>query len=468
MNGRKKIAVIGGGIAGLAAALEVCADAEVEILEAAGSVGGVVSTLREGGFVIERGPDSFFSDEETAGFLSKIGISGDRLVAASERGRRVFIMSNGRAVALPEGFFMTAPRKLAPFLASPLFSFSCKLRTLAEFFVPARRGGTEESVADFVRRRFGDEILAKAAAPLVGGIYCAPPEVLGAESALPEFVAMERARGSVLRGLLGRGEGKGESGARFGRFFSPAGGMSEIVEAAVRALPQNCVRTGFEVSSLVKKGGAWEIVSNKGETARADAIVVAAPCGAASSMLSDTDAELSALLASVRYSSCAVASLAYGNDLLTGVPDGFGVLFPDTEPGRVFACSFLSRKFPGRAPGGQTIIRFFMGGDDVCGLSGEEIVSRARDTAREVFRASGEPSVAAVGNYRRRMPVYEPGHKELVSRIMNAARRTGGIALAGAAYGGVGIPDCIRGGRRAGADALGLASRDLRKPRGEG
>ncbi len=469
MSGRKKAVVIGGGIAGLSAALEISgffsghmSAPRVEVLESSDSVGGTISTVRKDGFIMERGPDSFFADKETLEFCSKTGISS-RLLGTSERDRKVFMMENGVAVPLPDGFFMIAPRRIAPFLLSPLFSLGCKLRTLAEVFIPARPASAgDESVSSFVRRRFGDEILRKAAAPLVGGIYCASADVLGAESVLAEFVGMERERGSVLRSLVREAKKDGgESGARFGGFFSPEGGMSEMVDAVLEKLPQGCVRKGFSVLSVRKKGDGWEIVSRDGEKIEADAVVVAVPCHAAASMLAETDAELSRLLLSVKHSSCAVVNFACETADVPDIPPGFGMIVADAREGEVFACSFLSRKFANRAPDGFSVIRFFMKGDEVCGLGEGEIVLRARRAAEKMFGALKPPLISVVGKYGERMPIYGVGHGEIVSGIESAADSLGGITFAGAAYGGVGVPDCIRGGRRAGLKAAAYCS-DLR------
>ena len=448
MLGRKKVVVVGGGIAGIAAALEACtlpSAPEVVILEAASTAGGVISTFRSDGFVLERGPDSFFSDEETLGFLSRTGVAS-MLEGTSENGRRVFIMEEDGAIALPEGFFITAPRRIAPFLANPLFSFRGKVRALAEIFVPARRDGPEESAASFIRRRFGNEVFVRAAGPLIGGIYCASPEILGAESVLREFVEMEKKHGSVLRSLLFKREDTGGSGARYSRFLSPRGGMSKVIEAALRSLPEGCLRTGFRVSSLRRGDGGWSVVSDAGEYVRADAVVVAVPCGAAARML---EGDIADLLSSVEHSSCAVAALAYGTAEIPNVPDGFGVLFPRAPEGEVFSCSFQSRKFPSTAPPGFSILRFFMAGDDVCSLSDSEITARAHAAARREFGASALPVMSAVGNYGAQMPVCTVGHGDLLRGIENAAESLGAISFAGAAYGGVGIPDCIRSGRAA-------------------
>ncbi len=464
MGVRKKIVIIGGGISGLSAALEITGFSpaagapEVEILEASDSAGGTISTFKKDGFTLELGPDSFFADAQTLEFCSKIGIS-PRLMGTSERDRKVFIMREGRAVPLPDGFFMMAPRKILPFLSSPLFSFSCKLRTLAEFFIkPRPHCCGEESVASFVRRRFGSEILQKAAAPLIGGIYCASPETLGAESVLPEFVKMERERGGVLRSLIReRGEKTG-GGARFGKFLSPESGMSEMVEAALRKLPPGCLQTRRTVSKLLKKEVGWEIVSQDGRRVYADAVVVAVRCSVAASMLEGTGGALPGLLASVAHSSCAVAVLVYENAAISGIPKGFGTLFPDSRKGEVFACSFLNRKFPEKAPEGFSVIRFFMGGDEVCALDDSGIVLRAQKFARKTFGAVKNPRIGLAGKYAGGMPVCGVGHQNLVSRIMDAADEAGGIFFAGAGYGGVGIPDCIRSGLRAGAKAASCIS----------
>lgn len=459
-----KVVVIGAGISGLCAALELSrtesapdseSAPEVQILEATGRAGGVISTFRSGGFIIERGPDSFFSDGETLDFLSSLD-DCPRLEGTAESGRRVFLMDGGRMVALPDGFFIMAPRKILPFLASPLFSFYGKLRALAEIFIPARKEGGDESAASFVRRRFGGEILEKAAAPLIGGIYCSSPDILGAETVLREFVKMERERGSVLRSVLSGGADKSGGGARFGGFLSPEGGMSEIVDAVLRSLPAGCLTTDFRVSEIrEKEGGGWEIISGSGGVVEADAVVVAAPCHAAARMFENTGGELADLLRSTRRSSCAVVSLAYETKSLPRIPDGFGVLFPRTSEGGVFACSFLSRKFPRSAPPGFSVLRFFMAGEGVCAEEDSEIISRARGKAKEAFGASAPPVMSVVGNYRAAMTVPRVGHGELVRRINEAAAELGKLAFAGPAFGGVGIADCIRSGRRAARVVLG-------------
>lgn len=472
-NGARTIAVIGGGIAGLSAAyrLRELAEAKrrpiaIEVYEADQRLGGALETVRRGDLIIETGADSILT-EKPAGIklAERLGIAGE-LVPTREQFRKTFVVHRGRLVELPEGFALLAPARIGPVIRSPLFSPLGKLRMALEPLIPRRRATGDESLAGFVRRRFGDEVLTRVAQPLAGGIYTADPERLSIGATLPRFVAMEREHGSVIRGLRAAGRAResatrGSSGARWSLFVSFRTGVSRIVETLAARLDDS-LRMGRAVASIVPDAGAgggparWRLRFAGGGETSADAIVCATPAFAAAAALAESNPALSAKLAAITYASAAVVNFAWRAGDFPVAPAGFGFVVPAAERRRIIAGSFSSLKYPGRAPGGTILVRAFIGGAlnrELMALSDAEMVAAARDEFRDLLGVTAEPSLTLVRRWRDAMPQYEVGHLDRVAEIERMASEIPGLELAGAYLRGVGIPDCIASGERA-AEAI--------------
>lgn len=441
------LVVVGGGVAGLAAAHRAKEQgAEVMLLEASDRVGGLVRTERTDGFVIERGPESFLTRDPILLELSEtLGIA-DRLVRTEAQG--AFVVHRGKLERIPAGFQLLAPLDARSFWKTPMVSRRGKLRALLEPLLPASPQ-EDESLASFVRRRFGDEVLVRLAQPLASGIYGADPRQLGLRSTLPRFLDAE-ASGSVVRGLRAQAtEGDRAAGARYGLFASYDGGMTVLTDGWAAALG-DVVRTGEPVSAIERRGESWVVRSRSGEL-EASAVVLATPAPIAAELLNPLDAELAAELRAIRLGSAATATFGFEASALPPLNTA-GFVVPAAEGTPVLACTFSSAKWPGRAPEGKALIRVFLGGhtnQDVVDQSDEALVRFARRGLRELLGVTAEPLFDRVDTWVGAMPRYEVGHHRRVNRIEHAVASLGPIRLAGVAYRGVGLPAVTEGGRAA-------------------
>ncbi len=462
MTGRR-VVVIGGGIAGLAAAhrciehAQAGAALDVVLLETADRLGGSVGTERTGGFVVEQGADSMITDKPWGlALCARVGIA-DRLVGTREGERRTYVVHDGRLQPLPEGFLLMAPTSPWPVATSPLFSLRGKLRMALDLVLPRRSGGGDESLGAFVRRRLGDEALARVADPLAGGIYTADPEHLSLAATMPRFLELERAHRSVILGLRATTRvSRGSAGARYGMFVAPADGMGALVDALARRLPEGVVRLGTAADSLAHDGERWRVHAG-GQRFDADAVIVATPAFAAARLVAPLDAALARELDAIDYASSATVTLAFP---AAGVADrltGFGFVVPFAERRSLLACTFASRKYPGRAPAGHELLRAFVGGarrPELVELDDATLVTTVRAELRALLGIAADPVLVRVARYRRGMPQYAVGHLDRVAAIEARVAALPGLALAGAAYRGVGIPDCVRSGEAAADDSV--------------
>ncbi len=466
MIARRRVAVVGGGVAGLAAAhrlVELARErgtpVDVLLLEARDRLGGTIASERVGGFTIEAGPDSILTEKPWAVDLCRrIGFA-DRLVGTRAGERRTFVVHAGRLEPLPEGFLLLAPTDLWALAASPLFSWRGKLRMLLDLVLPRRTGAADESLADFVRRRLGREALERVAQPLVGGIYTADPERLSLAATMPRFVELERRHRSLILGLRGARQAvtDGGSGARYALFVAPADGMEALVAAIAERLPEGVVRTSAPVEGLAHDGGRWRLRAG-GEALAVDALVMAAPAYTAADLLAPLDAGLAQALGGIEYASSATVTLAYrAPDLPADALRGFGFVVPAVEGRALIACTYASRKFPHRAPEGHELLRGFIGGalrPDLLALDDAILVATVQGELRTLLGITAVPELTRVHRYPRAMPQYAVGHLERVAEIEARAAALPGLALAGGAYRGVGLPDCVRSGETA-AEAVG-------------
>ncbi len=476
-----RVVVIGGGIAGLSAAnrlrelsFERKLPLAIELCEGGKRLGGALETVRRGGFVVETGADSILSEKPAALKLAeRLGLSGE-IVGTDQRFRKTFVVRNGRLLEIPEGFSLLAPSRMGPVMRSALFSPLGKLRIALEPWLPRRRGGGDESLASFVRRRLGGETLTRVAQALAGGIYTADPELLSIGATLPRFVEMERKYGSVIRGLRAAGraraaEARGESGARWSLFVSFRGGAGRLVEKLADRMADS-IRLERAVVSILPDGAGrnrprrWRLRFADGAESGADAIVLAAPAYAAASALGEAFPALRAKLAAIEYASAAVVNLAYRAEDFPQAPAGFGFVVPAIERRKIIAGSFTSLKYPGRAPAGTLLARAFIGGAlnrDLMALSDAEMVAAARDELRDLLGVGAEPSLTLVRRWPNSMPQYAVGHLDRVAEIEALADQIPGFELAGAYLRGVGIPDCVAGGERAAEAVAAFLAREV-------
>lgn len=453
-----RIAIVGGGIAGLAAALRVITkapDARLTLLEAEARLGGTIATVREQGFTVETGPDSFITEKPWAlALCDRLGLSGD-LVGTREGDRRTHVARGERLHALPEGFLLLAPTALGPLVRSSLFSLSGKLRMGLDLVLPRGRRDRDESLADFVRRRLGREALERVADPLVSGIYTGDPERLSIAATMPRFHEVEAEHRSIILGLRRSAQARGVAGARYGLFVSHRDGMGALVDALAARLPDSAVQLRSRVERMERAGGTWRLHLG-GTSIDADAIVLACPAHTAGGLVATSDPLLADTLRSIVHASSAIVTLGVrARDLPHGLP-GFGFVVPAVDRRDILACTFSSRKWPGRAPEGFELVRAFVGGvrrPEMVERDDDALIATARGELGRYLGLTGEPVLARVDRWRHAMPQYDVGHAARVAVIETRVAALPRLALAGNAYRGVGIPDCVRSGETA-ADAV--------------
>jgi oxygen-dependent protoporphyrinogen oxidase len=456
-----RIVVIGGGVAGLAAAhraVEVARERaqplDLTVLEAADRLGGTIETERREGFLIECGPDSFLSEKPWAlALCRRLGLE-DRLVRTDDRFRRTFVVFGGRLHPLPDGFQLLAPTRLGPFLASTLFSWPGKLRMALDLLLP-RGHDPDESLGAFVRRRLGKEALERVAQPLVAGIYTADPDDLSLAATMPRFIELERRERSVILAMWRAARGapaaaSGASGARWSLFVTFADGMEELIRGLATRLPRGALRLKERVTEVMRSGTGWRVRTMEGGVLEADGVILAPEAHQAARMVRYLDPSLAHLLEGIPYASSTTVTLAYRRADIAHPLDGFGFVVPHVERRPIIACTFSSVKYPGRAPTNHALLRVFLGG-----ALNEAIVATARAQLSELLGARAEPLFTRVARYPKAMPQYHVGHLARVETIEQCLYRHPGLALVGGAYRGVGIADCVRSAEEAAERLLG-------------
>jgi oxygen-dependent protoporphyrinogen oxidase len=445
----KRVVIVGGGISGLAAAhrlVELGVEKSgITLVEASGRLGGILQTTHRDGFLIERGPDSFISNKSEAVALAKrLGIQS-QLIETNNQHRRSFILRNGRLRPVPEGFQLLAPSRVWPFITTDIFSVAGKLRMAADLLLPRENGKEDESLASFVRRRLGQEALERMAQPMVGGIYTADPETLSLRATLPRFLEMEKKHRSVILAMMRQGRTSGTSGARYSLFLSFDRGMEVFAKALASRIPN--VRLNTRVQEVKKSDSGWSINTN-GEPLEADAVCLAVPAYTAAKLLENVNPQLATQLNAIKYASTATINLAYPRSAIKHPLDGFGFVVPFIEKRSLLACTFSSVKFPGRAPDDHVLLRAFAGGALQPEMFSDPQPRIEKDLC-ELLGIQGKPLFTEIAKWQRSMPQYEVGHLDRVTKIETEVRATSGLALAGNAYRGAGIPDCIRSGEAA-------------------
>ncbi|MBI2553580.1 MAG: protoporphyrinogen oxidase [Candidatus Rokubacteria bacterium] len=403
--------------------------------------------------MIEAGPDSFISEKPWALALAeRLGLAG-RLVRTDDRFRQTWVVFRGRLEPLPEGFQLLAPARLGPLLSSRLFSWRGKLRMAMDVVLPRRVGSEDESLGSFVRRRLGVEALERVAQPLVAGIYTADPDLLSLAATMPRFLEMERAHRSLILALWRASrKAQGVSGARWSLFVTFADGMEEFTRALGDRLPPGSVRLKERVVGLRRDGGRWRVGLADGSGVDADAVIVAAEAPQAARMVRALDPSLAHLLEAIPYASSATVALAYRREEIAHPLDGFGFVVPRIERRPLLACTFSSVKYPGRAPPGHALLRVFVGGPLDEGILKEDDARMAaivRAQLNELLGVTAPPLLTRVHRYPASMAQYHVGHLETVAAIERRLVGHPGLALAGSAYCGVGISDCVHSGEAA-------------------
>lgn len=456
---RRRVGVVGGGISGLAAAhrlVELAPDTQIVLFERESRLGGVLDTLHEHGYQVEQSADNFITTVPWGVDLCRrLGLD-DELVQTNPAHRRTFVVRRGQLHKLPDGFLMMAPTRMWPLAVTPILSPLGKLRAGLEYFLPPRRDDGDESMAAFVRRRLGREVFERLVEPLVSAVYAADMERLSVLATLPRFREMERDHGSLIRAMRReirtRRKSEAESGARYSLFLTLRRGLSSMIEAIRTRLPDGAVRLRAEVKRIERGGRGWALWLEDGTREELDAVILAVPAPIAARLLEPIDAGLARDLASILYEGTAIVSVAYEREQIAHRLDGMGAVVPLIEKSPILAVSFSSQKYAHRAPEGKALLRVFVGGARCPEMAEMETVRLEPQVLRELaalLGIRGEPVFRTTSHWPRTMPQYHVGHTELVERIESAAARLEGLELAGNAYHGVGIPNCIHAGEQA-------------------
>jgi oxygen-dependent protoporphyrinogen oxidase len=454
---RPRIAIIGGGISGLAAAnrlLELDPSVDLLVLEAADRLGGVLQTTHRDGFLMEGGPDGFLTTVPWGvDFAQRVGCD---LVPTEPSGQRAYVVHHAGLHSIPSGFIVMAPTRFLPVLRSRLLSMRGKIRLGWEYFVPRTSSEDDESLAAFAKRRLGREAYERIVQPLVGGIYSGDPERLSLAATMPRFKEMERKHGSLLRAMRLEPPARSESsGARYSQFVAPQGGMSCLIKGAAKRIPPQSIRLKTPVAAVQPlECGAWrlEIQGPTPGTLTADGLIFAAPAFETARLLARTAPSASIELSNIAYASCALVSLAYRREQIPHALDAFGFVVPRIEDRLILSCSFSSLKYPGRAPDGTVLLRVFVGGalqGQLLRLSDDDLVEISRFELGQLLGVCGEPLLTDVQRRTRALPQYYVGHCDRVRRIEAALAQHRSLALAGNLLRGVGIPHCIQSGEQA-------------------
>jgi oxygen-dependent protoporphyrinogen oxidase len=374
------------------------------------------------------------------------------------RGAR--IVRGGRLLPIPDDFRLFAPTTIAGMVRSGLFGPVGVVRAALEPFIPARRGGGDESVASFVTRRFGREVLDRLAQPLIGGIYSGDPRRLSMQATLPMMLMLERKYGSMVRGI--RAAARAQPQAQpLQRLVSLRGGLGSMIAALERELGAS-IRTSSAVESLRYRADdgrspSWRIALAGGEVVEADAVVCALPAPAAASLIGASDENLARLLRSIAYHSVVTVTLAYETRRLPELPRCTGFVVPFSEGRSIMSTTISTQKFAGRAPDGVTLLRAYAGGalqPHLAQMDDAALFAVVRGELRALLGIAADPAWTVIRRWQNALPEYAVGHADLVDTIEREAARLPGFALAGSAYRGVGIADCVRSGEEAAAHVV--------------
>jgi len=478
----KKVIIIGGGAAGLGAAYKVRraagagVDVDCVLIEKDERLGGklvtdIVRDAEGGEYVVDGGSDAFVSGKPAiARIATMIGIA-DEMVPAREENKKTLIVKGRRLIEMPDGIMMFAPTKLVPLATTSLYSWPAKFRMALDWFLPRRvrwaEGETaqahDETLESFVVRRMGRESLDRLAEPLVGGVHASDPGEMSLAATFPNFLEMEQEFGSVIRGFLNerkkreamRSKYPPKPGAKPWAFFNTFHrGMQRLTDGMADAVGRDRILTGVRATTLARSGDGWRVSLSTGESLEGDAVIVATEGWAAAELLNDVDTEVGTLLASIPYSSSATVPMAFRAEDCPSDLKWFGILSPMVEGRPLLAVTLSSSKWPDRAPEGRVLLRGFVGGprnQHLLEMDDAGLIETVRAQIVDLLemRPDAQPVFASVYRWNGGMPQYTLGHLDRVDEIERRSARITGLALAGGAFRGVGVPNCIESGERA-------------------
>ncbi|MCB0308592.1 MAG: protoporphyrinogen oxidase [Bdellovibrionales bacterium] len=451
-----RVGILGAGVSGLSTHYYLkkwCDEnrlpVEISVIEKTQYVGGVIRTESKSGFILEHGPDCFLTEKLSAlDFMDELGLRNE-LIPTKAQYRKSYILKRNMLYPVPEGLYLMAPGKLFPFLGSPLLSWKGKLRTLLEPFVPRRSSKTmfeDESLASFVKRRFGLEMLEQIAQPMIAGIYTADPNELSLQSTMPRFLEWEKNYGSVLKALLHHKPQKGTSGPRYSLFSSFIDGMATLTNKLAEFVPENNLFLNHTFNDLSWKQNKkqWN-VETKTQSFDFDLLISCLPSYEIIPKLNRSHASEN-FSQTIDYASSAVLHFAFRTMALTKPFGGIGFVVPFKENKDIMACSFLSHKFQNRAPEGMTLVRVFCGGklnEKQLDKTDSELTDRSLKELEAILGLTEQPLFSTVHRWTKRMPQYVIGHQKKIDSLNEYVHQLPAFYLCGNYFNGVGIPDVI-------------------------
>ena len=446
------VVIVGAGVSGLSAAYELRKrKRSVIVLERERRPGGIIVTDRVGEFIVDGGPDSLLVQKPAAVALcNELGL-GDRLLP-TKLPRTAFVLRGGTLHPLPSASILGFPTRVKPLFTSTLFGVTAKLRMAAELVTPRRSRADDESIASFVRRRFGPEAVTYIAEPLLAGIHAGDVERLSMRALFPRLVDAEATAGSIIRFFRREQRPLNADGV----FRSFPNGLAELIDALMNAVPKESVHCGAHVTRIEEMADGFAVHAAGGPSVRARAVILAVPAFAAAALLRPLDAALADACGSIRYMSTATVVFAFPRNAVRHKLNGTGFVVPRSEGISITAGAWISSKWPYRAPEGQALLRAFLGGardPDVLSKTDNELISAALGDLTKILDIHGTPTMTRVYRWNRASPQLEVGHGDLMHRIDEKLGAHRGLFVSAAGFRGVGIPDCIADARHTASTA---------------
>jgi len=458
VRAEQRIAIVGGGIGGLALAFRLVQGGvrpeAITLCEAGPQLGGIIQSTRRDGYLIEHGPDSILR-AKPAGVALWQDLGLERDIVSTEPAARTALIARGeRLHPVPEGLYLLAPGKLGPLLRTPLLSWYGKLRAGLDLVLPRRDpNAPEESLGQFVRRRFGRELFERIAQPLAGGIYTADPERLSLAATMPQFLEWEHEHRSLILAAKQR-QREAASGSRYGLFATLRDGLHASIQRLHERLAGIDLRLRTPVTGVSRGAGQWHLTTADGSIS-ATRLAVCGPAHAAATLLNGIDGPLTEVLREIPYAGAVILNLAFAADALPNLPQAAGFVVPAIEGRSVLAATFMSRKYADRAPAGSVLLRVFLGGAGGAAhldRSDADLVATACADLRALLGLRQDPLWQVIDRWPLAMAQYHLGHRDRLGRIRTRAAAIPGLALIGNGYEGVGIPDIIAQADRVAAE----------------